>query len=178
MDVMEFKWLSRGMKIIFEVIGIIVMIQGVLFLVSLFVGEGLPSIFLSVRDYSLQNVIGSLTPVYTNNFVGFITSSVEKFLLAYTFYHVSQFFLYLEKDVTPFSVKVYQKLRKIGCLLILADIGIPLIYSLILPFTTMKPVMIDLVMVSSLTFVGVIILFMAEVIRYGVKLQEFSDDAV
>lgn len=178
MNVSGFRWFSRGLKLVFEVICVLFAIQGILFLVSLFLGPNLPNTLLSVRDYSFSNYIGSDTPSYTNNFVGFITSSIERFLLTYVFYLCSQFFSYLEKDTTPFSLKVYQKLRRIGWLLIMTDIGVPFIYSLILPFTTMKSTSFYLLAVSSLTAIGIVILFMAEVICYGVTLQNFSDDVV
>ena len=95
----------------------------------------------------------------------------------YAFFRGSQFFNKLSKGETPFSISNYRILKKIGLIIAITNFIFPLIYSLVT--TLLSPDGYYLIVgIDVETIIGLMIYCMAEVIRYGVNLQELSDETV
>lgn len=93
-----------------------------------------------------------------------------------TFWKISQLFRNLSMGETPFALKKIRDLQIIGRLFCLASFVPLLVYS---PLLTLFTGEIDFVLGIDYSFiVGLILLVMAEVFRYGLKLQEFQEDVV
>lgn len=93
------------------------------------------------------------------------------------FYKGSNLFSNLSRGETPFSDKNYKLLKNLGVVLIAVNLLIPVLYSALITF--LMPAGYYIVMgLNSEVVIGLVIYAMAEIIRYGVTLQEFSDDTV
>ncbi|MEG0255073.1 MAG: DUF2975 domain-containing protein [Vagococcus sp.] len=93
------------------------------------------------------------------------------------FFQSSRFFKRLSQNQTPFSEGNKKLLKRIGIALICLGVTPSLIYSLIVSVLTIDGYYINFnIGVSFL--VGLVVYCMAEVINYGLELQNFSEDVV
>lgn len=178
MNTTKFRHLSKGLKWIFRVISILLAVQGIIYLVSIFVGESPSTSTTDFNHYSLltMSVKENMEPY--NFLATCILGTIERIALSYVAWQGSIFFSLLEKETSPFSMTVYRILRKIGLLLIAIELFVPFTYSIVLSFIEIKAFDWYIIAFSGQFMIGFVIYFMAEVIRYGVNLQQFSDDVV
>lgn len=105
--------------------------------------------------------------------VGCLTSIVNIYVL----FKGSLFFSRITNGQTPFANINVKLLREIGVIMIVSSLLFPLIFSTLV--TLMMPAGYTLILgIDSTTIIGLIIYFAAEVIQYGVRLQELADDTV
>ncbi len=108
---------------------------------------------------------------------GAILAVPSMLIYFYVFFKGSEFFNKLSQGETPFSINNYKILKEIGLIVTITNFISPLIYSLIT--TLLMPDGYYLIIgIDVETIIGLIIYCMAEVIRYGVTLQDLSDETV
>ncbi|MGM0219419.1 hypothetical protein IGI43_002540 [Enterococcus sp. AZ126] len=113
-----------------------------------------------------------------------IDDSVRSFLSiplllvnGYVFYLGSNFFGQISDGCTPFSVNNYLLLKKVGAILIITNLLIPIIHSILLSINSPQGYYIS-IGISIEVLVGFIIYCLGEVFEYGVSLQNLSDETV
>lgn len=135
---------------------------------------------LSISGPTISFPMGAIkgdVPSSVKFLANYIVAIIGMAVYSYLFFKGSRFFSNLSRGGTPFSVENYKLLKHLGLLLIAVNLIIPFIYSALITFLMPDGYYIALGLRSEV-IIGLIIYAMAEVIRYGVTLQEFSDDAV
>jgi len=101
------------------------------------------------------------------------------FLAAYSYILFKGSFLFdhLAEGNTPFTFDFAESVKRISFFLIAFDITLPLLYSLIVNLRADEGFYFNFRLTSSI-FVGLILYIMSGVLKYGISLQELSDDTV
>lgn len=189
MSIKNFKKLSRVLESVFKCMSILLGIGTVGMFIGLLVGilgndtaNVTKSIveMTGINDNGLQlfaSMSGELTE--SSRFIALIISGIFlKGAQSYITWQAGIFFSILRHSKQPFSMVVYKLLKRIGLLLIISDIVAPLIYYLVASLLMTNGYQIAIFTVTSQFLVGLVIYYMAEVIRYGVTLQKFTNDVV
>ncbi len=109
--------------------------------------------------------------------VGLLVNIPVGLSYAVIFFKGSRFFKSLSQNKTPFSTENKKLISRIGISLMILGVVPSIINSLVLSFLMTNGYYIKLDIGLSF-LMGAIIYCASEVIHYGVKLQQFSDDAV
>ena len=102
-----------------------------------------------------------------------ITVAAEVF----TLWIAQRLFLALANGATPFQTSFVKKLKTISQLIIAIDVGIPLLYSALITILAESGYQFQ-IGVTYWTIIGLIIYCTAEILSYGISLQELSDDTI
>lgn len=135
---------------------------------------------LSITSPNIYFPLGGIKGEATSSvkfLANFVAAIIGMSVYSYLFFKGSRFFSNLSRGGTPFSVENYKLLKRLGLLLIAVNLIIPIIYSALITFLMTDGYYIALGLNSEVV-IGLVISAMAEIIRYGVALQNFSDDAV
>lgn len=111
------------------------------------------------------------------NLAALILSPPLLIVSAYTFWRGSSLFEKLMDGDTPFSFDFAQSVKGLSLIIIMMDILTPLLYSLILTII-MKAGYYFTFGLSSYFFIGLLLYIVAEILHYGVNLQQLSDETV
>ncbi len=125
----------------------------------------------------LQIKSGTFTPQkeIIAKYVSFIVGITNILLFLPINFKVSQLFKNLSRGTSPFTLDTVTTIHQIGKWLCWLSL-FPLFHSLLLSlFTWTLQLTIG---ISYDLFIGLILLVVAEVIRYGVELKEFNDEVV
>lgn len=98
------------------------------------------------------------------------------FIFGLAFLKISQLFKSLAQGETPFALSKVKILKKVGWLFVLLGLTPQLLYYPLLALMT-HDIYVTFGLSSEL-IIGLILLVAAEVFRYGLHLQEFSEDVV
>ena len=177
MFVKKFESASRMLSILFKIM-FYIMIVSFIAILTLFILKKesltMPPISVSFPILAMQkNTMTQATLAIST----VLTALPLIIIFAYIFVKSSSFFEGLSKGQTPFSEKNYKLLKNIAILLMITSLIAPLLYSLIASLN-MKNGYYIMFGIDSDLLVGLIIYCMAEIIRYGVTLQQLSDDTV
>lgn len=189
MSIKKFKKLSRVLESVFKCMSLLLGIGAIGLLVggivSLF-GSDTVKVTKSVVEMTGVDAFG--VHLFTamsgdlsekSKFMALVISGlVLRTAQSYICWQAGIFFSILRTSKQPFSMTVYKLLKKIGLLLIISDIVSPLIYYLVVTLLMTDGYQIALITVTSQFLIGLVIYYMAEVIRYGVTLQKFTNDVV
>ncbi|MGX7024965.1 hypothetical protein [Vagococcus hydrophili] len=183
MKVKNFKRLSRVLEAIFKVQSIIVGLMAVFIVIGLITGmkqDVVKSLNLSVDGINLFSGGGGKGHLANSDHYlalcvsGFFKRGVQSYIL----WQAGIFFSIMRYEKQPFTLTVYRLLRKIGIMLIAVDIIAPLIYYIIINVLMTSGYQIVIGTFTAQSVIGLVIYFMAEVIRYGITLQKFTNDVV
>lgn len=89
----------------------------------------------------------------------------------------SRIFALLAEGQSPFQQKLVKNIKTIGIVLIVLDVATPLLYSAALTLLMSYGFYFQFSL-SSWLLVGLILYCAAEILNYGIALQELSDDTV
>lgn len=182
MNVKKFKVLSSCLEAIFKCLSILTGLLAIILIIGIIFGN-----IKGAVDFTGTSVEKGFHLFYIGNgnvttkikYVARATSGLVKYLLlSYTYWHIGMFFLTLKQSSQPFTFEIYKLLKKIGFLLIISDILAPLVYYANVSFLMTKGMEFSFLTITSQTLIGFIVYYFSEVIRYGMTLQKFSDDAV
>lgn len=187
MSIKNFRKLSRFLESLFKVMSICLGLG----LVALLVGSVL-SLFGKINiSTSLLEMTGTRVEgleIFSLNkgnldeqtkylalcFSGIILRSAQ----AYAFWQGGILFSILKISNQPFSKRFYDILRKVGLVLIVSDILSPLVYYVSASIMMTEGYTFTLLTFTSQSLIGLILIYIAEVIRYGNTLQKFTNDVV
>lgn len=176
MNVKKFENISKFLSVLLKIVSVFIFL-GIVGLILLLIFKR-DSLTMNVPIPSFPISSGSGDVPETAKFLaGVIVAIPSMFLYLYAFFRGSQFFSKLAKGETPFSVSNYKLLKEIGIIVTVTTFIMPLVYSLVVTIN-MTEGHYFILGIDSETIIGLIIYCMAEVIRYGVTLQELSDETV
>lgn len=178
MNVNRFRQVSRLLSLLLKGFGVLSI--AALLLIVVF------SFFLET-DSATVNVAFSNSPLFQFSdsrvteadfrLGAFIIAPVFLALSSYIFFKGSFLFDRLVRGETPFTFEFAESVKRISIILIVADILLPLLYSLIVNLSADEGffLIIDL---SSAFLIGLILYIVSGVLKYGISLQELADDTV
>ena len=181
MSIKRFRKLSRLLESVFKTMSIMFGIEIIILVFGLLTGntkEVIELMNVKVDGFSLFNLTKGTIENNLNYLALSLSAIVGIGIKAYVCYQGGIFFSILKTNKQPFSQKVYLILKKIGLLLIIGDLLAPLIYYIVLTITMTSGYHFSLITWTYQSIIGLVIYYMAEVIRYGVTLQKFSNDVV
>ena len=176
MNVKKFEKISGFLSILLKLVSVFIFVSiiGLIFLI-IFKRDNL-TMAVPAPSFPINALSGDVTE--SAKFIaGVVVAFPSMFVYLYAFFRGSQFFNRLAKGETPFSISNYKILKEIGFILVITTFIMPLIYSLVVTLN-MSEGYYFLLGIDTETIIGIIIYCMAEVIRYGVTLQELSDETV
>lgn len=176
MDVKKFEKITKFLSILLKLVSVFIILGMIGFVLLLTFKKD--SLTMSVPVPSFPINAGSGDVPESAKFIagGFVAIS-SMLIYFYIFLKGSQFFNKLSKGETPFSIDNYKILKEIGVIVAITSFIFPLIYSLIATLLTPNGYYL-IIGIDVETIIGLMIYCMAEVIRYGVNLQELSDETV
>jgi len=176
MNVRKFEKISKFLSILLKLVsGFIVLGLIGLILLLIFKRNNL-TMSIPTPSFPINSVSGDV-PDSAKFIAGVIVAIPSMLIYFYAFFRGSQFFNNLSKGETPFSISNYKILKEIGLIVAITSFIFPLIYSLVATLLTPNGYYL-IVGIDVETIIGLMIYCMAEVIRYGVNLQELSDKTV
>ena len=176
MNVKKFEKMSKFLSILLKLVSIFIILSLVGFILFLIFKRDNLTINAPVPSFPISGVSGDV-PESAKFIASAVVAIPSMLIYFYAFLKGSQFFNKLSKGETPFSISNYKILKEIGLIVAIANFIFPLIYSLIATLLTPNGYYL-IVGIDVETIIGLIIYCMAEVIRYGVNLQELSDETV
>lgn len=177
MTVPKFHKYTRLLSAILMMLSVVVAITFIIFIIMLiFNRESLvvskPKLALTLISAGKQDL-----PKKVEMMAGIIILLPLMNIYSYVYYKGSRFFLRLTSGETPFSKENVQLIKRIGMLLIRVSLFTPIIYSAVASFLMPTGYYVSLGVEMDLV-IGLLIYCMAEVINYGLELQNFSEDVV
>lgn len=181
MNVKKFKRLSRVLETIFKVQSIIIGLMAIFIVIGLVTGmkqDVVKSLSLSIDGINLfSGDKGHLAN--SDHYLALCVSGIfKRGVQSYILWQAGIFFSIMRFEKQPFTLTVYHLLRKIGIMLIAVDIIAPLIYYIIINILMTNGYQFALITFTAQSIIGIVVYFMAEVIRYGITLQKFTNDVV
>lgn len=175
MTVIQFKRLANVLSIILKLIsgliGLSILAVGILWFVDrhalLF---STPRLLLPL--FSIKRNVPEDIEFLASGIIFLINSLI----CSYLFFKSSFFFERLSNGQTPFSLVNYRLLKMIGLLTALTGLSVPIVYSSIV--TLLLGTVYITIGLNTQLILGVMIYFTAEIIHYGVSLQELADETV
>lgn len=176
MNVKRFQTFSRFIAIFLILIGVIQVLALFFILTS--------SEWASHVDQSNQVINGFRFSIASRTISEFREVLVLKIILTitvaaevFTLWIAQRLFLELANGATPFQTSFVKKLKNISQLIISIDVGIPLLYSALITILAESGYQFQ-IGVTYWTIIGLIIYCTAEILSYGISLQELSDDTI
>lgn len=120
-----------------------------------------------------SRTISEFREVLTLKIILIITTAAEIF----TLWMAQRLFLALANGATPFQTPFVKKLKTISRLIIVIDVGTPLLYSALITILAESGYQFQ-IGVTYWTIIGLIVYCAAEILNYGISLQELSDDTI
>lgn len=120
-----------------------------------------------------SRTISGFREVLTLKIILIITTAAEIF----TLWTAQRLFLALANGATPFQTPFVKKLKTISRLIIAIDVGTPLLYSALITILAESGYQFQ-IGVTYWTIIGLIVYCAAEILNYGISLQELSDDTI
>lgn len=176
MNVKKFERISKFLSILLKLVSAFIFISIILFIIFLIFKRETLTMNVPTPSFPIASISGNVTES-TKFIAGIVVAIPSMLVYFYAFFRGSQFFDKLAKGKTPFSIDNYKILKEIGLILAITTFIAPLVYSLVASLN-MSEGYYFILGIDSETIIGLIIYCMAEVIRYGVTLQELSDETV
>lgn len=176
MDVKKFERLSKFLSILLKLVSVFIILGLIGFILLLIFKRDNLTINVPVPSFPINVGSGDI-PESAKFIAGAIVAIPSMLIYFYAFLRGSQFFNKLSKGETPFSISNYKLLKELGLIIAITNFIFPLIYSLVTTLLTPNGYFL-IVGIDVETIIGLMIYCMAEVIRYGVNLQELSDETV
>lgn len=177
MNTQKFQQLVKFLSSLLKMVSIMCFVGGIGLVIMYFVNKE-TLIFASPSvDLTLFHSFNQDVPPQAKLIAGIFTALPLTITYGYVFWRSSAFFNKLSKGQTPFSLQNYRTLKEIGIILVIVNFIAPLFYSLIATLNMPEGHYISFGIDTEI-LVGLVIYCMAEVIRYGITLQELSDETV
>lgn len=176
MNIEKFQKVSKMVSVLLKIIVVFIFVFMIGAILLFFLGKDQLTVTTPIPTFQISFMSGNISEM-TEKLVSLIVSILGVLTYVYVFFKGSQFFDRLSKGETPFSISNYEILRKIGIIIIIFNLASPLIYSLILTLSTRGGYFL-VFGVDIQVVLGLIIYCIAEIIGYGIKLQELSDETV
>ncbi|SFC32627.1 Protein of unknown function [Alkalibacterium subtropicum] len=178
MNVNRFRQVSRLLSLLFKGFGVLSIAALLLIVVFYFFLEtDSATVDIAFSDSPLLHFSDSRVTEADFRFGAFLIAPVFLALSSYILFKGSFLFDRLVRGETPFTYGFAESVKWISIILIVADILLPLLYSLIVNLSADEGFffIIDL---SSAFMVGLILYIVSEILKYGISLQELADDTV
>lgn len=176
MNVKRFQTFSRFIAIFLILIGVIQVLTLFFILTS--------SEWSSYVDQSNHITNGLTFSIASRTISEFRETLALKLILTitvvaevFTLWTGQQIFSTLANGATPFQTSFVKKLRTISRLIIAVDVGTPLLYSALITILAESGYQFQ-IGVTYWTIIGIIVYCAAEILNYGISLQELSDDTI
>lgn len=132
---------------------------------------------LTIPDFTFYNAMRGPMEETDRQMAALIELPFTSLLGIYIFWKGSQLFKYLSEGHSPFVFEFAQSIKRLGIILILSDILLPLFRSLLVTII-MEGSYYLIVGVGSSLVIGLILYAVSEIFNYGIELQKLSDETV
>lgn len=180
MNTNNFKWMSNFFVWFFRIATILAIVGVVFSVVVIFSGISLgDSIEIADKFDQLLNFSAHSENIVEAELVKPATGAGALMLtmMAYIFSKASRLFTHLAQEETLFTNDFADQIKEIGMWLIIADVLPPVVSSIFMTLFT-SATYYFYVGFSSMTVIGLLLYVISEIFRYGVTLQELSDETV
>lgn len=177
MNIKRFRTVSKLLSWFLKLLGafcIAIILIGVL--VMLFTDQG-ASFSVDLPESSIISFNDSRVTEADHAFTALFVAPFFLALYSYILFKGSFLFDRLVDGETPFTFDFAESVKRISFLLIGLDIILPLIYALIVNLRAAEGFYFKFGLTSSF-FIGLILYIVSEILKYGISLQELSDDTV
>lgn len=181
MNIKRFKRISKFLSIIFNASAFLIVLVTMFFVLILF----------SKNNYGFEFVLNEPSIIIFQNShlhrtedlfkiaekVSFYILPLILLILLYIFLKGGKMFKNLSNGITPFNSQFARDIKQLGLILIISDIGLPILYSIIFAIISKDKYHIILG-ISYYFFFGLFFYLVSEILNYGISLQELSDETV
>lgn len=178
MNINRFRNVSRFLSLLLKGFGALSIAALLLIVVfSFFLETDSPSVNVAFSESPLFYFQDSRVTETDYRLGAFVIAPVFLALASYIFFKGSFLFDRLVRGETPFTYDFAESVKWISLILIVSDILLPLLYSLIVNLSADEGFyfIFDL---SSAFLIGLILYIVSGILKYGISLQELSDDTV
>ncbi|OJF93740.1 DUF2975 domain-containing protein [Alkalibacterium sp. 20] len=177
MNVKQFRAASRllsGLLIILGAFSIAILILGLVLIIFTDMGS---SFTVNLPENPIISFNDSRVTDADHAFTSLIVAPLFLAVYSYILFKGSFLFDRLADGKTPFTYDFAESVKGISLLLIAFDIILPLLYSLIVNIRAEEGFYFSFGLTSSF-LIGLILYIVSGVLKYGISLQELSDDTV
>ncbi|MFO8069972.1 MAG: DUF2975 domain-containing protein [Alkalibacterium sp.] len=178
MDITRFRNISRFLSLLLKGFGTLAIAALLLIVVfSFFLEIDSPSVNVAFSESPLFYFQDSRVTEADYRLGAFIIAPVFLAIGSYIFFKGSFLFDRLVRGETPFTYDFAESVKWISIILIVTDIFLPLLYTLVVNLSADEGFyfVFDL---SSSFMIGLILYIVSGILKYGISLQELSDDTI
>ncbi|MFO8069971.1 MAG: DUF2975 domain-containing protein [Alkalibacterium sp.] len=176
MNIKRFRTVSKLLSFSLKLIGafcIVIILIGIIF--TFFIDN--VAFIVGFPENSLILFQDSRVTEADHAFTSLIIAPLFLAVYSYILFKGSFLFDHLANGETPFTFDFAESVKWISFLLITFDIILPLLYSLIVNLRADEGFYFNFGLTSSF-FIGLILYIVSGVLKYGISLQELSDDTI
>ena len=177
MNIKRFRRVSKFLSFILKLIGTLSIAISLLGLILIFFADTGASFTVKMPENSFISFQDSRVTESAHAFTSLILAPLFLSFYSYILFKGSFLFDRLADGKTPFTYDFAESVKRISYFLIAFDIVLPLLYSLIVNLRADEGFYFNFGLTSSF-IVGLILYIMSGVLKYGIRLQELSDDTV
>lgn len=177
MNIKRFRSVSKLLSWLLKLLGVFciaIIVLGAI--VMLFTDQG-ASFSVDLPENSFISFNDSRVTDSDHSFTALLVGPLFLALYSYILFKGSFLFDRLVDGETPFTFDFAESVKRISFLLIGFDTVLPLLYSLIVNLRADEGFYFNFGLTSSF-FIGLILYIVSEILKYGISLQELSDDTV
>lgn len=171
MRIKRFRMTTKVLSLFFKVLAIVLLIMLVSGTLNSFIRESITT--LRYAERSTFSLVFSNKGITDKDYEWALAIIIPLALasMSYISFKTSYLFDYLTEGMVPFSYTFTGAVRTIAFTLILYDLAVPLLYSLFVNWVATGGGFVY-ISVTSFFFIGLILLFVSQLIDYGILLQE------